>query len=115
MTLALQVSYGTLVFWLLLLALRWLNVQPITVDASRRAAFAAAGLSGTFVGGAYPLVWAMSRNLTHWMEQGSTTFTFAGNLPVGVDEDDLLALAIVGLLLFTGQVVGEASRVVRVR
>jgi hypothetical protein len=115
MTLALQIAYGTLVFWLLLLALRWLNVQPITEDATKRAAFAAVGLSGTFVGGAYPLVWAMSRNVVNWLEQGSTTFTFSGNLPVGVDEDDLLALAIVGLLLFIGQVVGEASRVVRVR
>jgi hypothetical protein len=115
MTLALQVAFGTLFFWLLLVALRWLNVQPITIDASRRAAFAAAGLSGTFIGGAYPLVWAMFRNLAHWMEQGSTTFTFAGNLPIGVDEDDLLALAIVGLLLFAGQAVGDASRVVRVR
>jgi phosphate transport system substrate-binding protein len=29
-TLALQVAYGTIVFWFALLVLRWLNVQPIT-------------------------------------------------------------------------------------
>jgi hypothetical protein len=63
MTLALQVACGTIVFWFALLLLRWLNVHPITADASRRAAFAAAGLSGAFIGGAYPLAWAMGRNV----------------------------------------------------
>ena len=115
MTLALQVAYGTIAFWLALLVLRWLNVQPITSDASRRTAFAAAGLSGAFVGGVYPVVWAMTRNVADWAERGSTTFTFAGNLPVGVDEDDLLTVIVIGLLILVAQALGEASRAVRQR
>lgn len=115
MTLALKVAFGTILFWFVLIILRWLNVQPITADASRRLAFAAAGLSGTFVGGVYPVVWAMTRNVAAWVERGSTTFTFAGNLPVGIDEDDLLTVIVIGLLILVAQALGEASRAVRLR
>lgn len=115
MTLALQVAFGTIIFWFVLILLRWLNVQPITADTSRRLAFAAAGLSGAFIGGAYPVVWAMSRNVAAWAERGSTTFTFTGNLPVGVDEDDLLTVIVIGLLILVVQALGEASRAIRQR
>jgi hypothetical protein len=77
--------------------------------------FAAAGLSGAFIGGAYPIVWALGRNVVAWAEHGSTTFTFASNLPVGVDEDDLLTVIVIGLLILVAQALGEASRAVRQR
>ncbi len=63
MTLALLVALGTVLAWLGILALRWLRVRPLTHDASTRALFAAAGFSGAYVGGAYPIGWAMLRNL----------------------------------------------------
>lgn len=56
MTLALQVAFGTIIFWFVLILLRWLNVQPIAADTSRRLACAAAGLSGAFIGGAYTIL-----------------------------------------------------------
>jgi hypothetical protein len=113
MTLALQVGVGTPVFWLLLLFARWINVLPVTAETSRRSAFAAAGLSGAYIGGGYPLMWAMARNVGAWIEHGSTTFTFAGNLPPGVDEDDLLVMLVLGMTIFVGQSTAEAWRVVR--
>ena len=70
--------------------------------------------SGAFVG-AYPVAWAMGRNVAIWAERGTTTFTFAGNLPVGVDEDDPLTVIVIGLLILVAQALGEASRAVRQR
>lgn len=113
MTLALLVALGTVLAWLGILGLRWLQVRPTTNDSSTRALFAAAGLSGAYVGGAYPIGWAMFRNLTVWTEQGATTFTFAGNLPPGVDEDDLLAGLVLGTVILVVRATAEAGRVIR--
>jgi hypothetical protein len=63
MTLALLVAFGTLTFWVIILVLRWLRVAPTSTETATRALFAAAGLSGAYIGGGYPLVWAMFRNL----------------------------------------------------
>jgi hypothetical protein len=113
MTLALQVAFGTLIFWIGILIVRWLNVKTLTLEAYRSAAFAAAGLSGAYIGGVYPIAWVMVRNLGLWFEQGTTTFTFAGNLPPGVDEDDLLTVIVIGLVILVGQATAEARRAYR--
>jgi hypothetical protein len=113
MTLALLVALGTVLAWFGILALRWLQVRPITPDASTRAIFAAGGLSGAYVGGAYPIGWAMLRNFSVWMEQGATEFTFAGNLPPGVDEDDLLAGLVLGSVILVVRTTAEAVRIIR--
>jgi hypothetical protein len=98
------------VFWILILAGRWLRVQPATSESATRAAFAAAGLSGAYIGGAYPILRAMARNLSAWFERGSTTFTFAGNLPPGVDEDDLLVVLVIGMAILIAQATAEVWR-----
>ena len=49
----------------------------------------------------------MLRNVSAWFERGSLTFTFANNLPPGVDEDDLLAVLVVGMMILVGQAVAE--------
>ncbi|MFN8636956.1 MAG: hypothetical protein U0893_24170 [Chloroflexota bacterium] len=113
MTLALLVAFGTLICWVGILVLRWLRVMPSSPEIATRALFAAAGLSGAYIGGGYPLVWAMIRNLSAWVERGSTSFTFAGNLPPGVDEDDLLALLVIGMAILIGQASAEAWRALR--
>jgi hypothetical protein len=113
MTLALLVALGTVVAWLGILTLRWLRVRPTTPDVSTRAIFAAGGLSGAYVGGAYPIGRAMMRNLGVWMDQGATTFTFAGNLPPGVDEDDLLAGLVLGTVILVVRATAEAGRIIR--
>lgn len=115
MTLALLVACGTLALWLILLALRWVNAQPASERASRRALLAAAGLSGAYVGGGFPIIWAMASNVRDYLEHGSTGFTFAGHLPPGVDEDDLLFYLVVGMAILMGQAVAEAWRAVRRR
>jgi hypothetical protein len=113
MTLALLIAVGTVLAWLGILTLRWLQIRPLTPDVSTRAIFAAGGLSGAYVGGAYPIGWAMLRNFSVWMEQGATTFTFAGNLPPGVDEDDLLAGLVLGSVILLVRATAEAGRVIR--
>jgi hypothetical protein len=113
MTLALLVSFGTLVFYLLILFVRWCRVRPSSEGASRHAWIAAAGMSGAGVGAGYPILWAMFRNLGGWFEHGSTTFTFVGNLPPGVDEDDLLPILVIGTGYLIGQAVAEVWRACR--
>jgi hypothetical protein len=110
MTRALLVAFGTLGFWVAILTLRWLRVVPTSVETATRALFAAAGLSGAYIGGGYPLIWGMVRNLGNWAESGSTAFTFAGNLPPGVDEDDLLIMLVIGMAILIGQATAEAWR-----
>lgn len=110
MTLAVLVASGTLLFWLGILALRWLKVAPSTESTATRSLFAAAGLSGSYVGGGFPIVWAIIRNLSTWAETGSTSFTFAGNLPPGVDEDDLLVFLVIGMGILIAQATAEAWR-----
>jgi hypothetical protein len=63
MTLALLVAFGTLGFWLAILTLRWMRVAPTPAETATRALFAAASLSGAYIGRGYPLIWAMLRNL----------------------------------------------------
>ncbi len=47
------------------------------------------------------------------MEQGATTFTFAGNLPPGVDEDDLLAGLVLGSVILVVLTTAEVGRAIR--
>jgi hypothetical protein len=110
MTLALQVSVGALAIYLLILFIRWCRVREPSEHAAQQAAFAAVALSGACIGGGYPLVWAMSRNIGAYVERGSTAFTFTGNLPPGVDEDDLLIVLTVGILVLIGQAVAAGWR-----
>lgn len=110
MTLALQVSLGAIAIYLVILFVRWCCVQQPSEHAAQQAAFAAVALSGACIGGGYPLLWAMSRNIAAYAERGSTAFTFAGNLPPGVDEDDLLVVLTVGILVLIGQAVAAVWR-----
>ena len=113
MTLALLVAPGTLAARLGIIVLRWLSVRPINSETCTRAIFAAAGLSGAYVGGAYPVGWAMLRNVGAWMKGSTAAFTFVGNLPAGVDEDDLLAGLVLGGVILVIQATAEAARAVR--
>lgn len=113
MTLALQVSVGALAVYFLILFVRWCNLHRPTQDASHRAAIAAVALSSATLGGGNQLLWAMSRNIGAFLDRGSTTFTFAGNLPPGVDEDDLLIVLTVGMLVLVGQACAEVWRACR--
>jgi hypothetical protein len=113
MTLALLVAFGTLAFWVLILLIRSIRKRPTGATTSQRAVFAAAGLSGAFVGGGFPVVWAMVSNVSDWWASGRTGFTFAGHLPPGVDEDDLLVILVIGMAILMGQAVAEARRVGR--
>lgn len=110
MTLALQVSLGSIAIYFVILFIRWAHVRQTPESASRRARFAAVALSGACIGGGYPLLWAMGRNLNAFVERGTTTFSFAGNLPPGVDEDDLLIVLVVGVLVLIGQAAAEVWR-----
>jgi hypothetical protein len=77
---------------------RWAAVLPLNRAAATRAMVAAATLSAATIGGGYPLLWALVRHRNLWFERGQTTFTFAGNLPPGVDEDELLVMLVFGLI-----------------
>ena len=110
MTLALLVACGTPLLWVAMLVLRWLRVMPASKESATRALVASAGLSGAYIGGGYPLVLPVVRSLSSWVETGSTAFTFAGNLPPGVDEDDLLIFLVVGMGIQIGQATAEAWR-----
>jgi hypothetical protein len=79
-------------------------------DASRHAMLSAAALSGATIGGGYPILWVMARNAIDWFDRGSTTFTFAGHLPPGVDEDDLLVALLIGVLVLIGLAISEVWR-----
>ena len=107
MTLALLVAVATFIFWLLLLFVRWARVLPVTRRISGEATFVALGFSGATMGGVYPIVWAISSNLKVWGDTGRTMFTFAGHLPPGVDEDDLLIAVVVGLTILLSQAAAE--------
>lgn len=98
MTLALLVAAGTLAFWLVILVGRWAMVLPMTKESTTRAGVAAATVSAATIGGASPLLWVMVSNLRSWSERGTTGFTFAGHLPPGVDEDELLVVLVFGLI-----------------
>ena len=113
MTLALLVSFGTIFFYLLIMLVRWLRVRPAREGASRRAWIAATGMSGASIGAGYPIIWAMVTNLGRWFENGSTTFTFVGHLPPGVDEDDLLPILVIGTGYLIGLSIAEAWRACR--
>ena len=73
-------------------------VLPMTKESTTRAGVAAATVSAATIGGAYPLLWVMVSNLRSWSERGTTGFTFAGHLPPGVDEDELLVVLVFGLI-----------------
>ena len=113
MTLGLLVACGTLIFWLMILFARWLRVRPSSTTASQRAIFSAAGLSGALVGGWYPIAWAMLSNLDAYRETGTTTFKFAGHLPPGVDEDDLIFFLVIGMAILLIQAIAEVWRACR--
>lgn len=110
MSLTFQVGVGALVVYLLILLIRWFRVRPLSMLASQRAALAAFAFSGAVIGGAYPLLWAMGRHIGLFVEKGSATFTFAGNLPYGVNEDDLLVSFLVGMIVLVGLAVAEFYR-----
>jgi hypothetical protein len=110
MTLALLVALAMLLVWPVLLFLRWARVLPVTHEISRQAIYVAGAFSSAMVGGVYPIVWAMISNLLTWSETGRTVFTFAGHLPPGVDEDDLLAFIVAGLMVLVAQAVAAARR-----
>ena len=113
MTLALLVACGIVAFYLAIIAVRLNRRRRLTPADMNRAVFAAAGLSGSCIGGGYPIFWAMGRNLIAWFETGSTKFTFTGNLPPGVDEDDMLFFLVVGMMILIGQAAAEAWRATR--
>lgn len=112
MTLALLVAVTTLLIWPVLLFLRWAHVLPVTRETSGRGVFVALTFSGASVGGVYPVVWAISSNLRAWGESGRVTFTFAGHLPPGVDEDDLLVFIVVGMLILLIQATAQVRQYV---
>lgn len=107
MTLAVLVFVGTVIAWLVILVLRWAAVRPVTPELSQRSMFAAAELSAAVVGAAYPTLWAVSSNLGAWMATGRAGFVFAGHLPPGVDEDDLLIVLIVGVAILVARACGR--------
>ena len=113
MTLQLLVALTIPIFWMLILIGRWLLVRPNREGDARRALLAASALSGACVGGGYPIAWVLVRNLNAWSERGGSSFTFAGNLPPGVDEDELLVILVVGLVIFIIQAVAEVRRALR--
>ncbi len=110
MTLALLVATATMLVWVVLLALRWARVLPVTREIRERGILVAGSISTVTVGGVYPIVWVISSNLQGWAESGRTVFTFAGHLPPGVDEDDFLVFIVVGLLILLGQTMSQTRR-----
>ena len=113
MTLTLLVAFGIVAFWVVILLARSLRGRPMTQAAARRAIFAASGFSGALIGGAFPIGWAMTTNMDAFLGRGITSFTFAGHLPPGVDEDDLLVFLVIGLAILLIQAVAEVWRACR--
>src|SRR3712207_875045 len=112
MTLALLVASAAVILWLLILSLRWARVLPVTPTIREHAIVVASGFSAAMVGGVYPVAWAIVSNLMAWGDTGRTTFTFAGHLPPGVDEDDLLMIVVVGLMVLVGQAAAGVRRII---
>ena len=107
MTLALLVAISTFPIWVLILLLRWVRVIPVTRKIREESILVASGFSAATVGGVYPITWAILSNLRAWGETGHPAFTFAGHLPPGVDEDDLLLMIVVGLMVLLGQATSD--------
>jgi hypothetical protein len=107
MTLSVLVIVTTIVAWLVILGVRWATVKPTTEDLSQRSIFVAAEFGGAVAGAVYPMVWILCSNLGAWMATGRAGFAFAGHLPPGVDEDDLLLVLVVGVLIFFARACGR--------
>ena len=102
--LAVLVALGTVFAWVVLLVVRRQRRLPITQAVCERSFFAAFEFGGAVTGAAFPTAWIVGANVLRALWTGEIRFDIAGNLPPGVEEQDLVAILLVGsvILLIRG-------------
>jgi hypothetical protein len=102
--LAVLVTLGTILAWVVLLVVRKQRRLPISQAVSERSFFAAFEFGGAVTGAAFPTAWIVGANIVKAIQTGEIRFDIAGNLPPGVQEQDLVAILLVGsvILLIRG-------------
>jgi hypothetical protein len=104
LALAILVALGTVVCFALLIVRRLRRGLPCTQAVCQRAFFTGFEFGGAITGALFPTVWVIARNALKGWQTGDTRFVIAGNLPPGVEEQDLVAVLFVGtaILLING-------------
>lgn len=99
MVLVVVVILGTLIAWAVILTKRAKAGLPLTETICERAFFAALEFGGAVIGAALPILWIIGANSVASIRTGTVRFAFPGNLPPGVEEQDLLGALVVGTII----------------
>lgn len=97
--LAVLVALGTVLAWVIILSVRKRRGLPITQAVCERSFFTAFEFGGAVTGAALPTAWIMGANIWKVIQTWDVRFSISGNLPPGVDEQDLVAILFVGTVI----------------
>ena len=114
MTLAVLVASSTLLFWLLILVLRWLHVAPSTQSTATRSS-SRRPVSAAPTSAAASRLSGQSFATSASGPRRAHVLHLAGNLPPGVDEDDLVVFLVIGMGILIVQEPGARCNDVRCR